>query len=97
MRKTPQTVVRGSFVGSKRYDNVSAQPEHIIKVKVAARLRGPPVDGDVLNVHRRAWRDCLLRGFGIVVDSGDSCADVKVGVVDGVLGYEGREDDVLRC
>ena len=59
------------------------------------RLRRYAINRHIRDVRRDALRDLLLHGARVEVVHGDGGADVEEGVVDGVFGREGREDEEL--
>jgi len=86
----PKTVVRPRLVRRQRDRHVAPQPKHVVKVKVAPRRRGYAVDRHVRDVCGRRGRDDPLHGPPVEADHVDGRRGAQVGVVDGVLGGEGR-------
>jgi len=100
----PLAVLRCRPVRSDRYDDVSADAERVVKVKVAARRRllrlrsrdgRVRVDAHALHVRRRSPRDRRAHRARVVPAHSHRRARVQVSVVHGVLGYHRREHEEL--
>lgn len=63
---------------------------------MASRGGGLSIDRNILDVCGCSGWYRLLNGFGVVVDSGDCCADVEEGIVDRIFRSEGRKNEILR-
>ena len=55
----------------------------------------PPVHGYALYVRRDARRNRGLHGARIIVECCNRRADVEEGIVNSVLGYKRRDDEIL--
>ena len=106
MRDRCATVVRSVPIRRHSDDNIGADAERIVKVKVTPRgvllfhhCGAIVVVGNVhahaLHVRRRATRDCLLHRTGVEAFDGHGRARVQVSVVYCVLGYHRRDYEEL--
>ena len=101
MRNRRATAVRGVPIRGYGNDNIGADAERIIEVKVASRcvLRGDIAVGcahaHALHVRRRAGRDCFLQGTRVEAFNGHGRACVQVSVVHGIFGYHRRDYEEL--
>jgi len=101
MRHLPLAVLRRRPVRCERDDDVHADAERVVKVKVAARrrlfkLRDAGVDDlYALHVRRRSLRDRRAHRARVVPVHSHRRARVQVSVVYGVLGYHRGEHEEL--
>lgn len=91
------TTIHALLIGRELNEDLAADPEDVVKIKVAARRGGHAIDGHVGHVRRRVLRDRAPHGLGVVVDGGDGRAGVEVAVVDGIGRDEGRDDEEVGC
>lgn len=80
-------------------DNIGANAERIIEVKVAQRWHGDIAAGrahpHALHVRRRAGRDRFLQGIRVEPFDGHGRTCAQVSVVHGVFGYHWRDYEEL--
>ena len=101
LRQRHATVVRGVPIRGYGDDNIGADTERIIKVKVAPRcvLHGDIAVGcghaHALHVRRRAGWDCFLQGTRVEAFNSHGRACVQVSVVHGIFGYHWRDYEEL--
>lgn len=106
LRDRCATTVRSFSIRRHGDDDIGADAERIVKVKVTARLGVLCGAGDIaaaavagrINVHAHALhvrccavRDYLLHGAGVEAFHGHGCARVQVSVVYSILGYHWRD------
>ena len=95
------TVIRSVPVRRHSDDNIGADAERIVKVKVTPRrvLHGDIAVGcahaHTLHVRCRATWDCLLNGTCVEAFDGHGCACVQVSVVYCILRYHWRDYEEL--
>ena len=94
MRQRRAAAIRSRPVRSDGDDDVRADTERVIKVKVAAGRRLlDAVDVHALHARRRAVRDCRAHRARVKPVHGHCRVRVHVPVVYGVLGHHRRNNE----
>ena len=101
LRHRRATAVRGIPIRGHGNDNIGADTERIIEVKVASRcvLHDDIAVGcghaHALHVRRHTVRDCFLHGTRVEAFNGYGRACAQVSVVHGIFGYHRRDYEEL--